>query len=137
MAEYMLREKLGAKSIWDVSSAGTSAISGMPASSPAIEALSEIGIDLSRHESREFTAALAKKADVIVTMTRGHRDQLLRRFPEIKGKVFLLKELGTAPVAGDIEDPIGMSVEEYCRIRDEIAAELPDVMVYLHQTGGL
>lgn len=136
MAEHLMKKRLGGNSRWTVLSAGISAIPNMPASHLAIEAMREEGMDISGHQSRQLTEDLADAADVIVAMTRSHREQICRLFPETQGKVHVLKELGTSPEAGDIEDPIGMSIDVYRDIRDEIDAELPDVIVFLHEKGG-
>jgi len=70
-----------------------------------------------------------------VAMTAAHKEDILRTFPSAKGKVFLLKALGTAPVPDDVDDPAGLTTDSYRRVRDEIDAALPDVVLFLHEHG--
>ena len=136
MAEYLLRHRLGRNSAWRVMSAGTAAIDGMPASRNAVEVMREKGIDAGSHVSRAMTRALADSADVIVAMTAAHKDDILHTFPDTKRKVFLLKALGTRPVPDDVDDPVGLTTDAYRRVRDEIDAVLPDVVLFLHEHVG-
>ena len=55
-----------------VISAGSFALPGARAAAPAIEALREIGVDLSRHRSRPLYVELIHQADIIYTMSRSH-----------------------------------------------------------------
>lgn len=75
------------------------------ASKNAITVMGEYGIDISSHRSRQVTDAMAEKADLILTMTEGHKKALLTVFPHIAEKTFTLPEY--AGTQGDIEDPFG------------------------------
>ena len=133
MAEYLLKRWLGPDPKWDVKSAGVSAEDGAPASEAAVAALAEKGIDLSRHASRQLDGALVDAAYLIVVMTNAHKDTVLRRFPEARSRVFLLKSFGAEGRDEDIEDPFGMSFHEYQRVRDEMDKVMPDLLLYLHE----
>ena len=134
MAEYLLRKRLGNDSEWEVASAGTATVDGLPASERAVEAMKEKGIDMSGHVARCVTMGHVRSAAFVIAMATQHRDELLRRFPEAEGKVFLLKSVGTAPGA-DVADPIGMSLDTYRSTRDEIDADLADLTIFLHERG--
>jgi protein-tyrosine-phosphatase len=129
MAEGLLRNLLPVDNGWEVSSAGVAACDGWPASGNAVEALHEKEIDLSGFRSRQLTPQLIDEADLLVTMTRAHRDRILAISPESSGKVFLLKSFGVSKCAPDIDDPVGASLEIYRRVRDEIDAALPDLVL--------
>ena len=131
MAEGLLRSLLGADCGWEISSAGVCAGNGYPASQNAVEAMREKGIDIAIHRSRHLSPELIEKADLLVTMTRGHRDAILSIAPESEGKVFLLKSFGIAQCAADIYDPVGEALDVYRRVRDEIDAALPDLILYM------
>ena len=135
MAEYLLRRRLPPDSVWSVASAGTSAAAGLPASEGAQRAMAEIGTDLRRHRSQPLTDLLVQEADVLLTMTAEQRDSVLLRFPEAAGRVYLLKGLGTDPYPGNIDDPIGMNLDAYRRVRDDIDSLMPDVILFLHERG--
>jgi len=131
MAEYMLRQRLDETAGWHVRSAGVAAVRGMPASPEAVQALAEEGIALTGHRSRPLDRALVDEAAVIVVMTAAHRDQLVRLFPDAAGKVFLLKAFSHA--AGDLRDPVGLSVDRYRDVRGEIAEALPELAAFLNE----
>jgi len=129
MAEYMLRKHLGRNTDWEVRSAGLSAMGGMAASGFAVEMLGKMGIDLSPHRSSSVDGETVDEATVIVVMTAGHRDELLGMFPEAREKLFLLKSFGLE--GGDIDDPMGLTIDAYRRVRDEIAGALPDLVSFM------
>jgi protein-tyrosine-phosphatase len=131
MAEYLLRQRLGADSGWRVISAGVSAGAGMPASDAAVEALSEMDIDLGPHRSRPVTKELVREASMLVVMTATHYQQMKSMFPDSAGHVYLLKSFDPEADGTDVADPIGSSVDFYREIRDEISAALPGLIKYM------
>jgi protein-tyrosine-phosphatase len=135
MAEGLLKKLLGPDCGWKISSAGVHAGNGDSASSGAVEALRMLGINLTAHRSRRLTPEMIRTADLIVTMTRSHRDAVLNMDPKSEGKVFLLKSFGIAQCATDIYDPVGEALDIYCRVRDEIDAALPDLILYMMECG--
>jgi protein-tyrosine phosphatase len=130
MAEYILRKQLGPDTDWDVVSAGTAAGYGMRASQEAIQVLGEVGIDLKPHRSRAVEKALVDDASVVVVMTAGHREQMKALCPGIAERLFLLKSFG-ARGKGDVVDPIGGSLEEYRRVREELESAMPELASFL------
>jgi protein-tyrosine-phosphatase len=131
MAEYLLAHRLGPESNWTVGSAGTIAAYGMGASPAALTALEERGIDGSAHRSRPLDKELVDSAAVIVVMTASHREQLRTLFPQQADKVFTLKSFDAASQGGDVDDPLGLSVDAYRDIRDEIEAALPGLIEFM------
>jgi protein-tyrosine-phosphatase len=130
MAEHLLRRRLPPDSGWEVCSAGTSAGFGMPASGFAVSVLREKQIDLSTHQSRPLTRELVDAASLIVVMTAGHRDFIRAVYPDALEKIFLLKSFD--PIGGgDIDDPIGLTVETYLQIRDDMDRALPGLMSFM------
>lgn len=89
-----------------VISAGTAGGVG-PASSGAVKALAQRGIDLSGHTSTALTPGLIQQADHVFVMTQGHLDAVLSIAPWAESKASLLLD------AQDVEDPVGASDEEY------------------------
>ncbi len=135
MAEGLLRVLLPADCGWEVSSAGVCAADGWPASANAVEAMHERGIDISNITSSTLTPHLIEEADLLITMTEGHRQAVLAAAPESEGKVFLLKSFGIAKCATDIYDPVGEALDVYRRVRDEIDDALPDLVLYMMECG--
>ncbi|MBS2771348.1 low molecular weight protein arginine phosphatase [Anoxybacillus rupiensis] len=116
MAEALLRNKRLPDV--QVKSAGLFAMEGSDASDYAKLVLTEKGIDMAHCSS------FLKKEDVdwatyIFTMTTGHKQQLMERFPEAKDKIFTMKEFVLGQ-EGDVVDPFGGSVEVYRRTREEL-----------------
>ncbi len=133
MGEMLLKklvsEKLGC-SIADleqkgvvIASAGVAATPGCVASIEAVEVLQELGLDLSKHESQPLTDKLVRHADMILTMTGGHRHAILRRWPEASSRTFTLRIDG-----GDINDPIGGPKELYKACADQVEQALRERM---------
>jgi arsenate reductase len=81
---------------------------------PAVmQAMSEIGIDLSQESPKHLTADAVRAADVVVTMGCGDA------CPVFPGKRYLDWEL---------TDPAGKSVSEVRSIRDEIGRRVQDLL---------
>jgi len=91
IAKKLLREEFKDCDI-EVISAGTAALEGSPASPQAVEALKKKGIELLEHRAKQVTPELVEKADLILTMTEGHKRQILAAAPWAWGKIFTLKE---------------------------------------------
>lgn len=113
-----------------VSSAGVAAGPGSPPSPEAVVVLGDRGVDLRAHESQAVTPQLLSQADRIFTMTRSHRELLLRDFPEAAPRVALLARDGS-----DIIDPIGAGMDEYRRCADQIEESLKDIVAELPTSG--
>jgi protein-tyrosine-phosphatase/tRNA A37 threonylcarbamoyladenosine synthetase subunit TsaC/SUA5/YrdC len=109
-----------------VSSAGLAAWGGGPASTGAMEAMREMGGDLSGHESQPLTESLVAQADVILTMTSAHRAAILAQFPEAGGRVAML-----SPERRDVLDPVGGSLETYRTCARQIHGHLTARMATL------
>jgi protein-tyrosine phosphatase len=110
MAETLLREqirqKLGSEDKVRVLSAGVAAGAGSGASPQAVEVMGSRDLDLTGHSSRPLDDAVMNVADLILTMTRGHRAAILAAWPNMEDRVHTLRRDG-----GDITDPVGMPVE--------------------------
>ena len=73
------------------------------------------GLDLSMHESQPLTDRLVRFADIILTMTRSHRDAIVSSFPDAAARTFIISK-----IRGDVSDPIGGPPEVYHRCADQI-----------------
>jgi protein-tyrosine phosphatase len=76
-----------------VRSAGTNAVAEVPPTDDAISVMKADGLDISTHRSRPVEAEDLDRADVIITMTRGHLRDLATRSPVAFPRLFTLKEL--------------------------------------------
>ena len=115
----------------EVSSAGTAAWEGQPASATTIELAAQEGFDLQPHHSRRVTPALARAADLIVVMEREHA----RAVQALGGDPDRTHVISEWPDPGEpalpVSDPFGASHEAYeeCwrRIRRHVQRIVPNV----------
>jgi tRNA threonylcarbamoyl adenosine modification protein (Sua5/YciO/YrdC/YwlC family) len=98
-----------------VMSAGIAAMAGGRASQQAIQIMQEMDIDLSDHESQPLNDRLVRFADLILTMTQGHREALLAQWPAAQTRAHVLGR-----EHGDVSDPIGGSGEIYRHCAQQI-----------------
>ncbi len=102
-----------------ISSAGIAAMGGGTASLQGIEVMKNMDLDLSAHSAQPVSEQMVRHADLILTMTRGHREALLTQWPEAASRTEVLRLDGK-----DVADPIGESVAEYQRCAEQIKKEL-------------
>jgi protein-tyrosine-phosphatase len=132
LAEALLRralEELGVADV-DVSSAGTGAWEGAPASEGAYLVGLESGLDLSGHRARLLTGEVVAESDLILTMARHHRARVLELGAE--GRVHLVGDYaGRSDGSPEVADPFGSDLEVYRQTRDELAALMAGVAARL------
>jgi protein-tyrosine phosphatase len=134
----------------EVSSAGARVESPTPATAEAIAAAAEHGLDISSHRSRALDLLSIANADLVLGMTREHVREVVTREQTALPRTFTLKEIvrrgkssprGHEPLADwvaalaadrdvqallgssredDIEDPIGLPLEEYRKTVSEL-----------------
>jgi protein-tyrosine phosphatase len=122
-----------------VLSAGTAALDGMPATDLAVSTSADWGIDLSGHRSQPVTDKLVEEADLILTMTPEHREEILSHDPAAAAKTFLLKGFpgsGKNDPSLYVRDPIGGGPSEYQRAFLEIEESLRRIFSALLQKAG-
>lgn len=102
IARHLLREK-GLDDQVEVASAGIAAFNGDPATSEAVIALQEKGIDLSGHRARCLTPEMVKQAELIITMTESHRQRVIEMVPDAAPRVQVLKRAAQTENEGIIE----------------------------------
>ena len=99
--------------------AGTAAMAGGKASPEAVSVMTERGLDLTAHESQPLGERLVRFSDLILTMTRGHREAILAQWPEAEPRIRVL-----CRSQGDVADPIGGPIQAYRRCAEQIDDEL-------------
>jgi protein-tyrosine phosphatase len=91
-------------------SRGVIASEGLGADPNAVAVCAENGIDISNHTSTTLKEEDFQLADYILCMETKHIEYIKRRFPFYAHKSALL---GSFCGVGEIEDPIGGSIEKY------------------------
>ena len=118
MAAAMARQMLEQAQVPSVViSAGTLNIVGQPAAPNAVQAVSEIGIDLQGHRSQGISPRLMQLASTIVVMSPGHEASLLNIDASLAPKIHRMWEYADEPL-GEIADPVGLPVDDFRRCRD-------------------
>lgn len=134
MAEYLFRTHIMSQPDIEVRSSGVMAGYGAPASRYALKALEELGVDGSAHRSQPVTPDMVWNAELLVVMTAQHRDILTERHPEAVKKIVMLKSFDSSGKDEDVMDPIGLSMDVYRFVRDDIAGALWGLNLQLHET---
>ncbi len=98
-----------------ITSAGLAAAPGCKPSNEAAVVMKEKGLSLSDHESQPLTEKLVRHADLILTLTEGHRQAIVRRWPECSNRTQTLRLDGA-----DVGDPIGGSIAIYRECAQQI-----------------
>jgi tRNA threonylcarbamoyl adenosine modification protein (Sua5/YciO/YrdC/YwlC family) len=125
MCRDMLAERLGCPpdQLEDggviLMSAGVAAMSGGRASQEAAQVMSDMGMELTDHQTQPLTESLVRYADLIYTMTHSHRNAVVAQWPHAAERTRLLSADGS-----DISDPIGGPLERYQRCAAQIQAGL-------------
>lgn len=134
---------------FEASSAGTRAVIGHPVHPDAERVLLVLGGSPENFAARHLTGNIATRADLILTMTKSHRNAVLEVAPQRLHRTFTLLEAARlvteqnartladlanlrphldANNAVDIADPIGQSPEVFFAIGNQIAAALPPIL---------
>lgn len=118
MAELLLKRHLARRVGCDVdsldqhgivvASAGVAAQPGGRPSAEAVETMAREGLDLREHLSQPLTERLARQADLILTMTQGHRQAILSQWPDLANRTSAVSK-----DRRDVADPIGGPLELY------------------------
>jgi len=111
----------------EVSSAGTSAWDGAPASDGALLVGMERNMDLSNHRAQSLTRELVRENDIILAMGPHH----LERIEALggSGRAYLLSDFAShGKSVRPISDPIGAELDVYRATTDELEEEIRRAM---------
>jgi protein-tyrosine-phosphatase len=135
MAEKILNHLASSRSL-DIyaHSAGTRATQGGQMNQAARKALEELGITNFLHSTQPIPNDIT--ADLILTATSAHRDFVLGEHPELRSKVFTIKEFAqrfqdTDVTNLEIEDPLDSTAETYRQVANEIKVSLEVIVAGL------
>lgn len=110
MAEAILKSR-NLKEI-EVKSAGLFAMPGSPISQNTKSVLNEQNIDYD-HTAKTVNLEDLQWANLILTMTSGHKESLLQKFPQMADKTFTFKEYVKGNDDLDVFDPFGGDISTY------------------------
>ncbi len=119
MAEYYFKKLIYLKKLpFETMSAGF-LNSGNPISENSMLVLKENGIEAETHTSTQLNSGIVLDSQLILTMTRNHKETLMDYFPNSIYKTFTLTEYYNMHYPQnkisnlDIEDPYTMGIEKY------------------------
>lgn len=135
MAEVIFNALAKEKNLdWSADSAGIAAVGDRPASGNAIQAVAEIGLDLTMHKTRFLPAIDLNEYDLFVGLNEEHAE-ILR---SIGIPADLVRVLHRAPnvddiydLRMDIVDPYGGDLNAYRHCRDDIVGAVKVLMTTL------
>lgn len=131
------------------SSAGTRAVIGHPIHDNAAQVLEGLGGDASNFVARQLTSKIASDADLVLTMTKAHRDTVLELAPRQLHRTFTLTEAAQLAVlddastvadlsalrsrvatreVADVPDPIGREADVFAAVGSQIADLLAPIL---------
>ncbi|MCU1698734.1 MAG: protein-tyrosine-phosphatase [Mycobacterium sp.] len=111
--------------------------------------LERLGGEVSNFAARQLTSRIASDADLVLAMTRAHRNTVLELAPHQLHRTFTLSEASrlasecnarnvtdlaalrphlAAYELSDIADPIGQSAEVFAMVGSQIAVLLPPIL---------
>ena len=121
MAEGILKKAFENNQRAKISSAGTHALTGNPASEFAVISAKENGIDISGHTARGLNVEIIKGNGIILCMETSHIEYVLSLAPELYKRVFNLADFSeSSRRIKEIPDPYGCSLREYRECFKEI-----------------
>lgn len=125
MAEGLFRamggeEKLGVKA----ASAGLFAQDGMRPTPFAVDAVKELGADITAHHARQLTAEIVERAKYLVCMTAAHYDRLIQEYPQAEEKTYMLMKR-------DVSDPFGGDLHTYRRCAAQLQEGIAELIAAL------
>ena len=108
-------------------SMGTLGLNARPAAAEAIEAMDELGIDISGHRSQGISAGILAMATHIFVMEQKHADMIRRVQPGAAPRTLLLGSYEN-PDVPEVEDPVNQSIVEFRACRDRMQTAIDNFL---------
>lgn len=125
MAEGLAKKKINDKKLdINVSSSGIFAMEGEHASYNSVAIMKEYDTDILMHKSTPIENSNIEEMDLILCATMSHKNQVIMRYPDLKEKVYTMKEYAEFDNNGkdtDISDPWGYDINTFRMCAAEIS----------------
>ncbi len=135
MAAAYLQKKLydmGKQNEIIVNSCGTRAYTGDKITDFACNAIEKYGVDAKNHRATNIYDSDILNADLVLCMTKSHRESVLQIYPQLKDRTFTLKEyVKDNGNYDDIDDPWGYSIDVYKNCASEIVKNIDKLILML------
>lgn len=112
VAEAALRQRCPDLAI---GSAGLHALAGRDIDPDSAHAARAFEIALAPHTARQFDEGMGREADMIIVMEAHHREEIMRRWPHLLAKTFLL---GQFERGKEIPDPYKRGYAQHLRMAE-------------------
>jgi protein-tyrosine phosphatase len=140
---------------FQASSAGTRAVIGSAMHPEAAAVVARYGADETNFVARRLAPKLIRDADLVLTMTKSHRNAVVELLPQALHRTFTLSEAAQLAISGnaasvselsllrphlntkalfDIADPIGQDARFFTAVGAQISELLPRVIDLCRQT---
>lgn len=123
MAHHYMQKRVKDLNIQDkylIDSCGVYAATGDTSTSNAILAMKKYDVDLKKHRAKNICDVNLDDYNYILTMTQSHKDSINYVYPNLKNKVYTLKELVNNNENTNISDPWGYDINTYNLCAKEI-----------------
>ena len=100
------------------SSAGLSAWDGALASTHSRECAKNLKLSLENHRARSLNQKILNESNLVLTMTKAHKDYILHTFSNAAGKTYTINEY--AGEEGEVSDPYSLGYNEYEKCAGEL-----------------
>lgn len=124
LAQALLQRELPQLQVW---SAGLGAVVGAPADPLSVAIAQDHALDLSAHRAQQISGWMCQQVDMILVMEQSHKDQLLRQFPHVRGKVFRLGHYGQFDIADPYRQPRESFEQAWAAIAQGVADWAPRI----------
>ena len=140
MADYLLKDKVSKNGLSEkirVCSSGVSAYNGDISTDEAISVIrEEYDLDLSSHRATHVADYNILQMDLILAMTLRHKFFLISMYPELKDKIYTLREyVGETENDANIDDPYGYGKSVYSDCAKQINDCIDKLLVKLEKEG--
>ncbi len=140
MADCILKHKVNEKRLENkirVFSSGVSAYNGDIPTDEAIAVINDkYSLDLSRHRATNVVDSDVLNMDLILAMTLRHKFFLVSMYPELKDKIYTLREyVGENENNANIDDPYGFGINVYNDCANQINDCIDKLLVKLENEG--
>lgn len=132
MAEGMMKKLVQDKKIdAQIYSCGIYAQTGDYATYNAQEAMKQYGVNIENHRATNIRDSKIEEMDLILCATNSHKQSVLHLYPQLKGKVYTMKEYAKLDKNGqdmDINDPWGYDLNVYNNCALEIKKCIEEII---------
>ncbi len=132
MAEGMMKKKIKENNIKaQVFSCGIYAQTGEEPTNHAVEVMKQYNVDITAHRATNIRDSKIKEMDVILCATNSHKQNVKYLYPELKEKIYTMKEYAGLAKNGkdlDIQDPWGYDRNVYQHCAEEIQESLEKII---------